>query len=72
MDMQPFLDRITPFFWLVGFAAIIDMAIYQLALYHARLELGDEREARAQAWGTGMLAGAAVFILGTLLLIYVL
>ncbi|WP_174875204.1 hypothetical protein [Vogesella oryzae] len=72
MDLQPFLDRITPFFWLAGFAGIIDIVVYQMALHHARLELGDEREARSQAWGTGKVAAAAVFILGALLLSYIL
>lgn len=72
MDLQPFLDRITPFFWLAGLAGIIDIAVYQMALRHARLELGDEREARAQAWGTGKLAAATVFTIGALLLIYIL
>lgn len=72
MDMQPFLERITPFIWLAGFAGIIDIVVYQMSLHHARLELGDEREARAQARGTGKLAATAVFILGVLLLIYFL
>ncbi len=65
---QQALDQIfgtvMPYLIVIFGAAILDIVIYQAALYRARMECGSEQEARARARGTGWLARIVILMLG--------
>ncbi|MEQ6289623.1 hypothetical protein ACFPAG_03240 [Vogesella sp. GCM10023246] len=62
--LNQLLGTVMPYLIVFFGAAILDIVVYQAALYRARMECGTEREARARARGTGWLARIVILMLG--------
>lgn len=62
--LDQILGTVMPYLIVFFAAAALDIVVYQLMLHRARLEYGNEREARASVRGSGWLVHIAVLILG--------